>query len=166
MALFRRYRAVAALVFLALSGCYTYRAVETPSPGTIVRVEVPLQSAVADPNEAPEMASVEGTVVAAGDTIVLATKVRREIGAYREVVRDDTLRVALQDASRVEVREFSRSKSALLSGAILGGVVVLALAALGIEGGDAGDGSGDDGGRTFTASAGSIVSLLGRLLGG
>jgi len=159
---------VAALAFLALSGCYTYRAVEIPSPGAVARVAVPVQSAVADPNQPPEIASVEGTVVAIGDTIVLATKMRRDIGAYREVVRDDTLRIALDAVSAVEVREFSRGRSALLSGTVAAGIALLALTALGIEGGDAGDGSGDDGSRTFTASASvaGIASLIGRLLGG
>ena len=103
MALLRRYRAAAAFAFLALSGCYIYRPVATPSPGAVARVEVPVQSAVADPNEPPETASVEGTVVEVGDSIVLATKIRRDIGAYREVVRDDTLRIALDVVAAIVV---------------------------------------------------------------
>lgn len=169
MTLFRRYRAVVAVAFLgALPGCYTYRVADAPAPGAVARVQVPVLSAADDPNEAPETASVEGVVVEYGDSIVLATTIRREIGAYREVSRDDTLRIAVEETIRIEVREFSRAKSVLMGGVAAGGVALLALTALGIEGGDAGDGSGDDGSRTFTASASvaGIASLIGRLLGG
>lgn len=162
----RRHRAIVALLLLASSGCYTYRAVEAPSPGDVARVHVPVRSAVEDPNEAPETAAVEGTVVAMGDSIVLATKIRREIGAYREVVRDDTLRIAVEGTTRIELREFSKAKSVLLGGVVLGGATLLALAALGIEGGDGGDRSGGDGDRSFRVSFAGVAAWLARLAGG
>ncbi len=162
---FRRYRSVAAVAFLgALAGCYTYR-VDAPAPGAVARVHVPVLSAADDPNEAPETASVEGIVVEYGDSIVLATKIRRDIGAYREVVRDDTLRIPVEGTTRIEVREFSRAKSTVLGAVIAGGAALLALAALGIQGGDAGDDGSGDGDRSFRVSFAGLADLARRLAG-
>lgn len=167
MAAFRRWRAVAALVFLGLlPGCYTYRVADAPAPGAVARVHVPVFSAADDPNEARETASVEGIVVEYGDSIVLATTIRREIGAYREVSREDTLRIAVEGTTRIEVREFSRTKSVLMGGVVAGGVALLALTALGIEGGDAGDDGSGDGDRSFRVSLAGLVGFLTRLGGG
>lgn len=166
MARFRRCRAVAALAFLGiLPGCYAYRVADAPAPGTVARVHVPVFSAADDPNEAPETASVEGIVVEYGDSIVLATTIRREIGAYREVSRDDTLRIAVEGTTRIEVREFSKAKSVLMGGVVAGGAVLLALTALGLQGGDAGDSGDGDGDRSFRISFAGLAGLAVRLLG-
>ena len=143
-------RAVAVFGVLALSGCHTYLPVETPVPGSVARVRVPIRSAVSDPGLPPETASVEGVVIEAGDTLVLEVRTRRVIGAFNEIVRENTYRVARDELVSVEVREFSARRSAVLGSAILAGTVFLAVAALRGDTGSGGRGPGNGGGRTFT----------------
>ena len=73
--------AVLALVALSASACHSYRSVERPMVGSIVRVHVPIDNALRSANEAPETATIEGQVVASGDTLALATQRRQEYGA-------------------------------------------------------------------------------------
>jgi len=101
-----------------LAGCYTYAPVQSPMVGSTVRVHVPVQSAVADRNAAPRTETVEGVVLGAGDTLALATETRREIGAYRELIQFDTLRLGMDQTSLVEAREFSTARSIGLGAAI------------------------------------------------
>ena len=142
----------ATLVFgvLVLSGCHTYLPVETPAPGSVARVHVPVRSALADPGLPPETASVEGVVLEAGDTLVLEVRTRRVIGAFNEFVQENTYRVSRADLLAIEVREFSPGRSAVLGSAILGGVVFLAIAALRGETGEGGEKPGNGGTQSFT----------------
>lgn len=122
-----------------LSGCYSYHPVASAPVGSMVRVRVPVTSALNNPNRAPETASIEGLVVAGGDTISLATETRREFGAYREIVQHDTIRLAATQASLVEVREFSSKKSVALGVVIAGGAGLAAAVAFGLGGGRGGN---------------------------
>ncbi|MDX1746417.1 MAG: hypothetical protein R3324_10810 [Halobacteriales archaeon] len=143
-----------------LVGCHTYRPVESPSPGSTVRVRVPVTSALNNPNRAPDMATVEGLVVSARDTVVLAMETRREFGAYREIVQFDTVRLGPSQVRSIEVREFSTKRSALLGVAIAGTATLAALAAFGFGGGDEGDSPGDDGPVASIIATPSLVSSL------
>lgn len=122
----------AALVLGALtSACHTYTPVDTARPGTTVRVRVPVISAVANRNQEPRTESVEGVVLASGDTLVLATRRRQEYGAFREIIQHDTLRLAPDQRALVEERAFSTQKSIGLGVALTGLVVGVAVAAFG-----------------------------------
>lgn len=148
----------AAAVFgaLFLSGCHTYLPVRSPAPGSVARVHVPVRSAVADPNAPPPTVSVEGTVLSAGDTIVLEVRTRQHFGALQEVVSENVYRVGRDEIVTMEIREFSRGRSALLGVGILGGIGFLALAAFGGRFGQGGENPDDNGGRSFT------IGFLGR----
>lgn len=125
---------VVVVVAVALGACHTYRPVTAPTPGSTIRVHVPVTSAL---SRVPETAAVEGVLVSMSDTITLATQTRREFGAFRELVRTDTLRLATSQASLVEVREFSKPRSVLAGVVITGGAAYLALIGFGFgSGGD------------------------------
>ena len=144
-----------------LSGCYRYIPVETPPPGSVARVRVPIQSAVADPNAPPETVAVEGQVLAAGDSIVLAARLSREVSVFQQYVRFDTFRVARAELASVELKEFATGRSVALGAAVAGGTALLALAALGIRGGNDGEGGGDgDGPQGFTVRLSSAVGII------
>ncbi len=143
-------RAVAIFGVSVLSGCHTYMPVETPAPGSVARVHVPVRSALEEPGLPPRTASVEGVVVEAGDTLVLEVRTRRVIGTFDEFVQENTYRVARDELLAVEVREFSPRRSAVLGSAIVTGVVFLAVTALRGETGEGGEKNGKGGGQTFT----------------
>ena len=109
-----------ALGALALSGCHTYRPVQAAAPGTPLRVNVPVRTAFDAPGTFSQTAAIEGLLVSWGDTITLATQTRREYGAFREVFVYDTLRVAADQPSSVEIREFDSRRSAVLGVVIAG----------------------------------------------
>ena len=140
-------------LLLAAGGCHTYAPIESATPGTIVRVHVPLTSALANPNAPPETVSIEGEVLTASDTISLATRSRREIGAFREIVEFDTLRLSVDALVGMEVREFSTARSVVLGVAIAGAAAAFAWSALSIEVG----GTGDDGNGGGPVSLSSVV---------
>ncbi|MDE2974437.1 MAG: hypothetical protein OXU64_06925 [Gemmatimonadota bacterium] len=142
-------RAVPVFGGVALCACHTYLPVETPAPGSVARVHVPVRSALAAPGVPPRTASVEGLVVEAGDTLVLEVRTRRAIGAFDEFVQENTYRVSRDDLAAVEVREFSLGRSAALGSAILGGIAFLAVAAFQGEAGEGGEKPPPGGGRTF-----------------
>lgn len=160
----RRYRfGLLTCALLVTSGCYTYSAVETPLIGSTLRVSVPIDNALTGPNQAPQTASIEGIVVGTGDTLALATQRRQEYGAYREVIQHDTLKLARDRATLMEVREFSAPKSILLGSVLAVGAAVAAVAAFN---------SGQDGGQTpdpgpgipapaFVISGSLVSSFLG-----
>lgn len=141
---------------LLLSGCHTYLPVQSPTPGAVARVHVPVRSAVTNPNAPAPTASVEGTVLSVGDTIVLEVRTRQHFGALQEVVQENVYRVGLDEVVSIEVRELSGRKSVLLGVGILGGISLLALAAFGGEFGQGGEGPDNNGGRSFT------IGFLGR----
>ncbi|MDE0082236.1 MAG: hypothetical protein OXT72_06275 [Gammaproteobacteria bacterium] len=148
--------AAAAAGALLLCGCHAYLPVESPAPGTVARVHVPLRSAVANPNVPPPTVSVEGTVLSAGDTIVLEVRTRQYFGALQELVQENVYRVARDEVVAIELREFSGRRSAVLGGALLVGVAGLAVLAFGGEFGQGGEGPDNNGGRSFT------IGFLGR----
>lgn len=129
-----------------MAGCHNYLPVERPAIGSTVRVRVPVTSAIADRNT-PEgaSASIEGQVVSAGDSIVLAVLRRMEYGAYREIVRHDTISIAMADAMTVEEREYSRDKSLTLGLAIAAMAAGFAAAAFGAGGSQQGETTNGDG---------------------
>ena len=143
-------RAVLVFGVLVLSGCHTYLPVETPAPGSVARVHVPVRSALANPGLPPETASVEGVVIEAGDTLVLEVRTRRMIGVFNEFVQENTYRVSREELVAIEVREFSARRSAVLGSVILTGVVFLAIAALRGDTGEGGEKPGPGGSRSFT----------------
>lgn len=149
-----------------LAGCYRYVPVEMPAPGTVARVRVPVQSAVADPNAPPETVSVEGSVLASGDTLVLAARLSRDISPFQQYVRFDTFRVASAELASVERKEFSMGRSVGLGVAVAGGAALMAVAALGIQGGGDGAGDGDgDGTSGFTVPLSAAAKFVLRWLG-
>ena len=129
-----------------LVGCYSYVPVERPSPGTTVRIHVPVSSAVQGPNAPAETIDLTGLVLASGDSLVMETKNRREFGAFREVMEVDTLRVARSALSSLEEQVFSKPKTVgltVLVGAAAAGIVAaIAKAAGGQDGSGAPPGGG------------------------
>ena len=137
----RARRAAVLLLLLATAACHTYVPVSNPTPGTRVRVRVPVTSALDNGNLAPSTASIEGDVIAAGDTLVLGTMTRQEYGAYREVTLVDTLRLGPDQLLSVEQAQFSTGRTIALTAAIVGAAVGTAIAAFGgggeqIDGGE------------------------------
>jgi hypothetical protein len=152
MSLSRQMRALFCVLGAALmSGCYSYFPVERPAPGSIARIQVPVRSAVPRPNASPESISMEGLVLSASDSVVLAVSSRRVIGAYREISSVDTVRVARADLSALETRVFSRGKSIGLGVVIVSSTVGLAALAFGLRGGTSGE-NGDGNGSTTSSS--------------
>ena len=148
-----------------VSGCYTYRLVEEAPVGSVARLRVPIQSAIVDPNSPPETVAIEGLILSFGDTISFEASNRQVIGAFREVVQYDTLQVTRDGLASIEVREFSTVRSVVLGAGVTVGTAALALAALGIEGGRAGDQPGGEGSESFTAGIAVGLSAIGRLFG-
>ncbi|MCY3808974.1 MAG: hypothetical protein OXG58_06050 [Gemmatimonadetes bacterium] len=140
-------KASALACVLVLAGCYQYLPVEVPAPGSVARVQVPVVSALSDPTAPPPTVSVEGVVLESGDTLVLKVLERRRVGALREVVRENSYRVALSELTAIEVRERAPAKSAALGSVIVAGAVYLAVSALRGRSGSGGEGPGGNGGR-------------------
>ena len=113
------------LALVLLSGCHTYEPVRHPAPGSAVRVLIPVTSALDDPNAAQPTVSLDGVVLESGDTLVLATETRNQINQFRELVRYDTLKLAEDAYSGLQLKEFSRGKSVGLGLTIFGGVALL-----------------------------------------
>ena len=129
---------LALVIVVSLGGCHRYVPVQHFAPGTVVRVQVPLTSAVEGSTQAPETFSVEGSLVSFGDTLEVEVTSRQEYGAFREVIRLDTLRIEVSQIAGLDERVFSLRRSVVL-GAVIGAVAGgLALTALGLEGGGGG----------------------------
>ncbi len=132
-------RLLAALGAAAMSGCYSYVPVERPAPGSVVRIQVPVRAAVDRcQTGSPRPMSMEGTVLASADSLVLQVESRRELGAYRELKQVDTVRVAPRDLAGVDLRVFSKPKTILLTAGIVGVTAALAAVALDLGGGSQG----------------------------
>lgn len=154
------YRAASAALFvLILSGCYSYRAVDSAPPGSPIRVGLPIENP-AGVLGAPESVMIEGVLVEGGDSIVLAVETRREYGAYREVVQFDTVRLGADRVSSIELKEFSRGRSMALGLTLAGAVTLGAAVAFGLGGG----GAIDDGGTPPLPDA-SVVGAQGAVPG-
>ena len=150
---------------LLLSGCYTYRLVEEPLVGSVARVRVPVETPVTGPGSTAGAVALEGLVVSTGDTLALQAETRQFAGAFREVLRYDTLRVARDGVASIEVRELSVVRSVVLGAGVAAGAAALALAALGTEAGAGGEGSGDGGRGSLSAAVETAVAAFTRLFG-
>lgn len=131
-------------VALFAAGCYSYIPVEQPSPGTTVRIRVPVTSAVQNPNRAPETFDVEGTVLSSGDSLVMVTETRRELGQFRVVSDTDTIRVARAGLLAVDEQVLSKPKTFGLTAVVTGGAIGLLVLALDAAGGGDPAGNGGD----------------------
>ena len=160
-----RLRLLAVGVAVALSACHRYIPIETAVPGTIVRVHVPVTTALADPNAPVPSVSIEGSVLAAGDTLVLATQTRREFGAFREVILFDTVRLAEDQRAGMELQEFSMGRSIALGALITGGAAALAAAAFGARTGSGGNEPPPPQPVPAIVVSGSILSAIWGLIG-
>ncbi len=158
-----------AVFILVLSGwmtaCHSYTPVADPTPGSTVRVHIPVRTALDNPNAPTRTTAVEGQLVEAGDTLVLATQSRREYGAFREIVQFDTIRLAPDQRAGVELREFSTGRSIVLGAGLTGIVVFAAMAAFGLGGGQEGEGLPPDNPTPAIVSSGMISSIVGFVLG-
>ena len=149
------------------SSCYSYQPIEDPGPGTVIRIHVPAASPVIRPNQAPPSVSFEGTVVSLGDTMLLEVTSRREVGAFREILELDTLRVAESRISLLEERLFSKPKTYAFTAAITLGSAWLGIKALNTLTGQTGNpdrpgGGGDPQGQLILNP---IFSGMFRLIG-
>lgn len=152
-----------ALAGVLAAGCYTYVPVARPAPGTSVRIHVPVRSSADRPGRGVRPVSLEGRVVALSDTLVLETKSRREVGAFRQVVELDTLRVALGELSGIEERVLSKPRTYAFTAAVVGGATLLAVKALEVAGGGGGEGPGDEPPRGTVVFHQIVTAVLGML---
>lgn len=152
----------------SLAGCYTYHPVESAPIGSSVRVHIPVSSSVDIPGRRAETVTLEGSLLELGDSVAVATETRRQLGAYRDIVQLDTLRLGASQITRIEVKEFSSGRSIGL-GLVIGGLVAGAAAiAFGVGGGSAGDGPPDGGGPqgAVVITPSLLTGLIGALSGG
>lgn len=148
-----------------MSGCYSYVPVERPTPGSVVRVELPVYSTVAGTRREEDVAEMEGTVVtAATDSLVLRVESLSQIGNFREIRSVDTLRVARADLSALSEKTFSKPKTIGLTVLIGAAVVGLAVAALDVGGGSQG-GTDPPDGTTTSIRVKPVLSALLHALG-
>ena len=156
---------VAVLGVFLLSGCHTYTPVDTAPLGSMVRIRVPLTSALTNGGFS-ETAAISGLLIESGDTLGLAVETRRDLGAYRELIRQDTVRLAADNTVSLELQEFSSGRTIALGVAIAGIVGTAAWVALDLAGGQAGDDPGPPGGPvTAVVSVPSIISGIVSLFG-
>ncbi len=166
----------ALILLLVLNGCYTYRSLDYAPIGSSVRVRLTIDGpAVA--RGVPEFVNLEGVLLDHGDSISLSVQTRREYGAYREVVQNDTVVLGADQVTAFELKEFSRNRSVALGVSIAAAVTYGAAVAFGLGGGGAGDpGSGPplpDASLVSMPTTGpglkwdfNPASLIKRLLGG
>lgn len=156
-----------AAVLLLASACYTYRPVEHPAPGTPVRVGVPLASPLTRPNQAPETVTFEGRLLSLADTVMVETRSRREMGAFREIFELDTLRVATSNITLMEERLLSKPRTYAFTAVVTAGAALLGIAAMNTLTGESGDPNppGDGGNPQGQFSLNPIVSGLLKLVG-
>ena len=134
--------AATVLALGGLAGCYNYVPVTSPTPGTTVRVHVPVHSAIPGQADIPSSVSVEGRLLRAGDTLEVETESTREAGTFRQLMLLDTLRIARSDAQEVDLKQFSNGRTAVFTAAILGAAVGVGLAVANIKSGSQGSGPG------------------------
>lgn len=139
----RLQRVVAACGAVLMSGCYTYVPVEQPTPGTPVRIQVAVPSAVARPNRPPEVIPFEGTVVALNDSVFIETRSRQEVSLHREITVVDTIGAARSSLVALEERVFSKPRTLVFSAALVGAGVAIVLGVTSVTGGDDEEPPGD-----------------------
>ena len=141
------------LIAMATSACYRYVPVESPAPGIEVRVRVPVRTTVGGGATVTETAALDGHIVEWGDTLLLETTSRQQIGNFREVVLVDTVRLDMSQLESVERRELSTRRTVIATGATLGALGLILLATETLTGGS----PGDDGEGNGTTQGNSIV---------
>lgn len=159
-------RATALVGAFVLSGCYTYVPISSAPSGTDVRAHLPVETRTAGGAVTRETIPVEGTVVSFGDSLVLATRATTRVGNFREVVQEDTLRLAVTELSGVEMKEFSRGKTLGFTAIVVGGVALLITGIAAAAGGSDGDGGPGSGGNGASISAPRILGFFQALAGG
>lgn len=147
-------------------GCYTYQVVDAPPLGSAVRVHVPVTTNSPLHGQREESVAIEGNLLQGGDTIALATETRRELGAYRELVHFDTLRLASSQITGMEVRQFSTGRSVGLGLAIAAAATTAGAFAFGLGGGSGGHPSPGPDGPVGAVVSWSLVSDILGVLGG
>lgn len=138
------------LLLIVTSGCYNYRAVESPQPGMEVRARLSTEAAVRRSRglDAPVM-HVDGRVVdAVPQSIMLDVLVARDASQFRDVEIRDTLRIDRTEIESITVRELSTGRSLLFAGAVGAGAYLVVRGITTVVGGNEGD-DGDDGGTVF-----------------
>ena len=98
--------------------------------------------------------------------MVLATTVRAQYGAFREVTLVDTLRAARVDLVALDEKVYSRQKSVALGVVIAGGIALLIGSVTGFAGGseseDVGDGTMPNASVVLTSALASLLGIFGR----
>jgi hypothetical protein len=152
---------------MAATGCYTYVPVTTPTPGATVRLHVPVHTSAVARNLAPSSVEVEGTLLSAGDTLVLETESTREAGTFRQVMLMDTMRVSRGDLDGVDLRTLSKGRTVVfglaVAAATAGVAIGIANAVSGSQGGQ--DGGGKPNGAVIASFPFALSRIL-RLVGG
>lgn len=122
----RRIALVPALL-VATTGCFSFAATSSASPGETARVTLGVTRPMSDGSEAP--IRVEGLVVSStlgrsgveSAAITIEERTVEEASQFRSMTHYDTVHVPQPDIQRLEVRRFSWLKSGL-GAAVLGAV--------------------------------------------
>jgi hypothetical protein len=151
--------APALLLCLLAGGCYTYRPLRSPAPGTDVRVRLTTEAAVRrsagleDP-----ILHIDGTVVVIEpDTIALDVLLARSYSAFQNVTIRDTVRVGTPEIASLLARQLSLGRSVLVTVAAGAAAFVIVKGIEQVVGG-----TGDDDGN---GPPGVRVPVSGRVLG-
>lgn len=153
-------RVAAVVVVATMSGCYSYVRVESPTPGSTVRIDVPVRSAISGRPDPSEVVSMEGLLVSSGDSLAIEISSLKTIGNFREIRSVDTLRIARSDVGAVSIRNFSKPKTLGLAAVVIAGSTLLAVKVFGLSGGSSGGGSPGGGQTTGAMRVKPILSAL------
>lgn len=109
--------AAAVLIGLFLGGCFSYRPLASPTPGTDVRVRLTTEAAVrrsAGLDDA--ILHYDGAVVGAdADTIALDVLLARSYSAFQNVTIRDTIRLSTAEIESILARRLSLGKTVLVT---------------------------------------------------
>lgn len=115
------------------SACHTYRTVDVPPVGSTARVRLPVVFAP-EVSVVADTVSIHGTVLSPSTAVLaLATRTRRPLGPYTDLVRYDTLHLRDAQVSSVEVKELSGRRSLTLGVALAVGTLVAVLSRSGVR---------------------------------
>lgn len=124
-------RLAAALLPMALAGCYNYTPLATPTPVTGTKVALVLSDAGRvglGPQVGPGTARIEGTIVGASDTgYVLAVSDVFGIGGSHAQWAGETVYVQKAYVANSMERRFSRGRTAFVAGGAAAAVATFVL---------------------------------------
>ena len=105
------------MVCLIVAGCFTYRPIESASPGTSIRARLTSEAAVRRSQGLDEpILYYDGTVVAAGaDSLALDMLIARNPSAFQQIEIRDTLTLARTEIQSMMGRQLSVTKSVLVT---------------------------------------------------